>query len=157
MSHVTAVVRCDGRVYSAGLEEKAGRGGMFPLRAEVRRFPGKISVFRMEGLTDEDRARIVEALRDGLDASYGWGAIWLSFLWQFGLFKLSMILPHWRRLYDYRCRQNDKAHESVCSQCVHRAFSVAMRRLCFIKKSAPLVTPNDIGQSSESVYLSTLV
>lgn len=157
MSHVTAVVKCSGRVYSAGLEEKAGRGGMFPLRAELKRSPGKIHVYRVKGLTEEDRQRVAEALRDGIEASYGWGAIWVSFWWQIGLFRLSMFLPHWRKLYEYRVCQNDKAHESVCSQCIHRAFSIGLGRTMFVKKTGSLVTPNDIGMSSDTDYLGSLI
>ncbi len=157
ISHISTVLRCNGILWSAGLEEKSGRGVKVPLKAEIHRWPGKISVFRVNGLADESRSRIVAALLENLEASYCWGAIRISALWQLGLFRMSMIFPHWRDWYERKVAKYDEQNQAVCSQYIHRSFSKGAGHRMFVKKTSSLVSPNDIGQSADTEYLGTLV
>lgn len=161
VSHITAVVREGGVAWSQGLEEKSGRGVAAPLIGEVMRWPGKISVFRVPRLTPEDREGVKVCLSQNLKASYGWPAIRAIVLGQLFFFRFLVWLPGfsawYRGLFDRMENARQKTPLAICSSYIHRSFCDGCRRPVFVKKPSLSVTPNDIGRSSETVYVGTLV
>lgn len=164
-SHVTLLFHSRGTVVSEGLEEKAGRGSSVPLLGEVARWPGKIHVYRVKYLNDDQRAAIAIASMRRLSASYGWpfitvlgfraNVIGYLFARLLSLFWLGRRLTSWAEELEESTRLNNTG--SVCSSHAHGSFKDGTQERWFSKAEESSVTPNDIGASVDTEYFCTLV
>lgn len=145
-SHITAVMRWNGRLMNVGYEE--GKGGFAaPFRHDVERYGGKIHIFRADAKFD--RAAVSAALINNLGFDYAWSNIKLIALTH--SMGLRLFQPAWlqRRIIE----ASHKTGGGICSQHVARSFAADGVR--FIGKQLAVTTPNDIGMSAIATYICT--
>lgn len=149
--HASGIVRAHGRLWQAGYEE--GRHGyVSPLSAEVRRWTGTISIFRLRGIEATERVAIGEHYVSDLGGDYGWTNIRLiAWAHMLGL-RWFTWLPAYRRAVLDRCAKTSSA---ICSQHIARSIRRATRRV-LLRKDEALISPNDIARSPLLDYVGTL-
>lgn len=155
--HATGVVHINGRLWSAGYEERRD-GYLAPLDAAVRHYPGKISIFRAPRFSGGDFGlrsldAVARRLVDDLDGDYQWRNIRLIALTH-TLAGQVLARSTWYR--SLALQQSLKTRSAICSQHVHRSFRLGAHVDLVPNKREALVTPNDIGQSKLLTYVGTL-
>ncbi len=164
-SHISVALKLDGEWFSVGLEEKSGRGCLTPLSAEVKRWPGKIVVFKVPQLIDEARERVKRTMIQNLHSSYGWAFIVIlgfranvvTHLLAKLLFRLPIGHFFTQLALDWADRTADHNTGAICSSYVHQAFLVATDMFWFSKEISAIVTPNAIANSSDTEEFCALV
>lgn len=150
--HVTGLVWIHGRLWSAGYEERCN-GFLSPISADVRRHPGKISVFRPTvALDDTQRRNILRHLVGDLTGDYAWKNIRLITVAHL----LGLRWFTWCQAYkDLIRRQSLKTKSAICSQHIARSFRLGAE-VRFVNKHDAIVSPNDLARSPLLHYLGTL-
>ena len=134
------------------LQYREGIGGYaIPTRDEVKRWPGKCDVFRVN-LPKEKRLAIADTLMDTLGGTYAWSNIWLIALGYMPLVRWAHNLPISETWVNSRLADSAAM---ICSNYVDNGFG--QHGVDFIRRESGLVTPNDIGRSSVPDYVGTLV
>lgn len=151
-SHVTGLVWLHGRLWSAGYEEQCN-GFLSPISADVRRHPGKISVFRPAvHLDDRQRHDVVRHLVGDLTGDYAWKNIRLiSLAHLLGLRWFTWCAPYKAMIR----RQSHLTKSAICSQHIARSFRRGAN-VTFVNKHEAIVSPNDLARSPLLHYLGTL-
>lgn len=150
--HATGLVWLHDRLWSAGYEERCN-GYLAPLSAEVRRHPGKISVFRtVPPLDDHKRKQVGRHLIGDLTGDYAWKnlrLITLGHLLGLRWFTWCETYRAWIR------RQSLLTKSAICSQHIARSFRRGAN-VQFVMKHDAVVSPNDLARSPLLAYLGTL-
>lgn len=150
--HATGLVWLHDRLWSAGYEERCN-GCLVPLSAEVRRHPGKISIFRtVPALDDHKRKHVARHLIGDLTGDYAWKNLRLITLGH-------LLGLRWFTWCDsYRAwirRQSLQTKSAICSQHIARAFRRGAN-VQFVMKHDAVVSPNDLARSPLLTYIGTL-
>ncbi len=148
-SHVSSALWWSARLMSVGYEE--GKDGVVePLRSVVRRFPNKLSIFRVKG--PFDREAVKDRMIRDLGGKYQWCNIRLIALMNFPFIRWIKATPAIRRRI---AEASHKTAGGICSQFIARSFSED--EVSFVRKHYSVTTPNDLGNSPKVDYLGTLV
>lgn len=155
--HISTIVRFEDRLWNIAYEE--GRNGFIsPLSGDVRRFSGKISVFRLSTLSQVERDGVRRRLFSTIGGDYQWRSIRLLALAHFALFRFAERIPAVREWYDGLVKRQCAKHSSgICSSYVARSFRLGAG-IHFGSKPEALVSPNDIVRCASPAldYLGTL-
>lgn len=153
-SHAAAVKWLrNGRDRLVSIQYREGQGGYMAMtRDEVSHYPGKIDVFRVPYISQQQRDAISEQLMSTLGGEYAWQNIRvLSWAFLPGLRWIGQ-LPAVRQWLDSRL---EKTGAMICSSHVDDAYR--SHGVLFLKSPSGTVTPNDIGRSGPPEYVGTLV
>jgi len=146
-SHTTAIVIWHGEPWSVGFEEKR-QGHACPLRAEINRHPDRIHLFRVKRDFDFPIGNVREALLD-VRGDYLWSNIKAIAL----LHLLKWVLS-FQRVQDMISEMSNRTGGGICSQHVSRGWG-EQGGVRFTQKPYEQTTPNDIGFSPVTEYIST--
>lgn len=129
-----------------------------PLASQVRRHSGKISIFRVRTLDDEQRKAIVHHFLSDLGGDYGLRSIGFFLMGYLAVPRFLMtLIPALRDRWLAGIEKASRKHSSaICSQHIARAVyrGTGIR---LVTKELANVSPNDIGRSSAVTYVGSLL